>query len=77
MKPMVGEQTVVLPLQNGVEAPKELAAELGFEHVLGGMCRIAAQVVAPGHIRHVGLEPTIAFGEIKEWGAHLHLSPGR
>src|SRR3972149_3497137 len=26
MKPMVGEQTVVVPLQNGVEAPGQLAA---------------------------------------------------
>ena len=66
MKPMVGEQTVVLPLQNGVEAPKELAAVLGAEHVLGGLCKISAQVVGPGHIRHMGLEPYIAFGEISE-----------
>lgn len=69
MKPMVGEQTVVLPLQNGVDAPKELAAVLGVEHVLGGLCKISAQVIAPGHIRHVGMEPTIAFGEIAEWGS--------
>jgi 2-dehydropantoate 2-reductase len=67
MKPMVGEQTVVLPLQNGVEAPKELAAVLGAGHVLGGLCKISAQIVAPGHIRHMGMEPTIAFGEIGEW----------
>jgi 2-dehydropantoate 2-reductase len=67
MKPMVGEQTVVLPLQNGVEAPNELAAVLGAEHVLGGLCKISAQVLGPGHIRHVGLEPYIAFGEISEW----------
>ena len=67
MKPMVGEQTVVLPLQNGVEAPKQLAAVLEAEHVLGGLCKISAQVVGPGHIRHMGLEPYIAFGQISEW----------
>jgi len=49
-----------------VEAPKELAAVLGAEHVLGGLCKISAQVVGPGHIRHMGLEPYIAFGEISE-----------
>jgi 2-dehydropantoate 2-reductase len=69
MKPMVGEQTVVLPLQNGVEAPKELAAVLGAEHVLGGLCKISAQIVAPGHIRHMGMEPIVAFGEIGEWAS--------
>jgi 2-dehydropantoate 2-reductase len=66
MKPMVGEQTVVLPLQNGVDAPRELAAELGVEHVLGGLCKISAQIVEPGHIRHMGMEPTVVFGEISQ-----------
>ena len=69
MKPMVGEQTVVLPLQNGVEAPKELAAVLGAEHVLGGLSKISAQILGPGHIRHMGMEPVIAFGDIGEWGS--------
>jgi len=68
MIPLAGEQTVVLPLQNGVEAPGQLAAVLGAEHVLGGLCKISAQVVEPGHIRHLGLEPYIAFGEVREWG---------
>jgi 2-dehydropantoate 2-reductase len=66
MKPMVGERTIVVPLQNGVEAPLELAAVLGREHVLGGLCKISAQIVGPGHIQHLGLEPNIAFGEISE-----------
>jgi 2-dehydropantoate 2-reductase len=67
MKPMVGATTIVVPLQNGVEAPRELAAVLGREHVLGGLCKISAQIVEPGHVRHMGLEPYIAFGEIREW----------
>lgn len=64
MRPMLKEGACVVPLQNGVDAPFQLAKELGSEYVLGGLCRIAAMVVAPGHIRHIGIEPYIAFGEL-------------
>ena len=64
MRPMVAGHTSVVPLENGVEAPEQLAAVLGKEHVLGGMCQISALVAAPGHIRHVGIEPYIVFGEL-------------
>jgi 2-dehydropantoate 2-reductase len=66
MGPLVGPQTFVVPLQNGVEAPAQLAAVLGTEHVLGGLCRIISQVVEPGHVRHAGLEPYVAFGELAD-----------
>jgi 2-dehydropantoate 2-reductase len=64
MRPMVGPDTFVVPLQNGVEAPAQLAAVLGTQHVLGGLCKIISFIVGPGHIRHAGLEPYIAFGEL-------------
>lgn len=35
MQPMVGPETFVIPLQNGVTATSQLAAVLGAEHVLG------------------------------------------
>ena len=64
MKPMVGPETFILPLQNGVEAPFQLAAVLGREHVLGGLCRFISYIVEPGHICHAGADPFIMFGEI-------------
>jgi 2-dehydropantoate 2-reductase len=64
MRPMVADRTVVLPLENGVEAPEQLAAVLGAEHVLGGMCQLSAFIAGPGHIRHVGIEPFVALGEL-------------
>ena len=64
MRPMIGSETAVLPLQNGVEAPRQLAEVLGREHVLGGLCKIIAQVAGPGHIRHSGAEPYVALGEL-------------
>jgi 2-dehydropantoate 2-reductase len=64
MHPLVGPETFVVPLQNGVEAPSQLAAVLGDGHVLGGLCRIISQVVESGHVRHAGLEPYVALGEL-------------
>lgn len=64
MKPMVGPTTAVLPLQNGVEAPDELAHELGDQCVIGGLCKIVAFVSAPGRINHAGFEPSVTLGEL-------------
>ena len=64
MRPMVGSNTLVIPLQNGIEAPTQLAHVLGADHVLGGLCRISSLIVEPGVIRHVGIEPYVAFGEL-------------
>ncbi|HEX3233055.1 MAG TPA: 2-dehydropantoate 2-reductase [Gemmatimonadales bacterium] len=64
MGPLLGPDTFVVPLQNGVEAPAQLAAVLGPERVLGGLCRILAWIAAPGEIRHEGVEPYIGFGEL-------------
>jgi len=64
MRPMVGPETFVVPLQNGVEAPAQVAAALGERHALGGLCRIISASAGPGHIRHTGIEPYLAFGEL-------------
>src|ERR1041385_9214708 len=64
IKPVVGPNTTVVPLQNGVEAVPQLVAELGPDSVIGGLCRIVSYVVAPGHIRHAGFTPTIIIGEL-------------
>jgi len=40
MLPVLGPETFVVPLQNGVEAADQLAAVVGAERVLGGLCRV-------------------------------------
>src|SRR5262245_45710466 len=64
MKPLVGSHTTVLPLQNGVDAVGQLAAELGSDRVIGGLCKIVSFVAAPGHIRHAGFAPSVVIGEM-------------
>jgi 2-dehydropantoate 2-reductase len=61
--PLLHEATVVMPLQNGVEAPDQLAAVVGERRVVPGLCRLVSYVAAPGWIRHAGVPPRIEFGE--------------
>jgi 2-dehydropantoate 2-reductase len=63
LKPLVGPRTMVVPLQNGVDAPDELSRMVGSDKVLVGLCGLMSTIVEPGHIRHFGLEPFIAFKE--------------
>ena len=62
--PLIGPETCVVPLQNGVEAPAQLAAVLGPPHVVGGVCGLTSFIVAPGHIRHTAAEPYVQVGEL-------------
>ena len=64
IKPMLGDDTMVIPLENGIDAPEQLAAILGSQHVLGGLCGIVSFIAEPGHIRHVGADPFVMFGEL-------------
>ncbi len=64
MQPMVGAETLVVPLENGVGAPAQLADALGAERVVGGLCQISAFIAGPGLVRHVGIPPLVVFGEL-------------
>jgi 2-dehydropantoate 2-reductase len=64
IRPMVGPETFVVPLQNGLEAPAQFAAALGASQVIGGTCVISSSISAPGCIQHAGLEPSVTLGEL-------------
>jgi len=66
LAPMIGPNTMVVPLENGIDAPDLLVALLGSDHVMGGLCGIVSFIVAPGHIRHVGADPFLMFGELDD-----------
>jgi 2-dehydropantoate 2-reductase len=63
-KPMIGPNTIVVPLENGIDAPEVIASIIGREHTAGGLCAIVSYIVAPGHIRHAASEPIVMFGEL-------------
>lgn len=57
------KHTMILPLQNGIMATRELQSFVAPSCVLSGLCRIISLIEAPGIISHLGVEPTILFGE--------------
>ena len=63
MRPLVGEGTVILTLQNGVDSAERIAAALGPGRVLPGAAYIFSGIAAPGVIRQTGGPRKIVFGE--------------
>ncbi|NJL86577.1 MAG: putative 2-dehydropantoate 2-reductase [Leptolyngbyaceae cyanobacterium SM1_1_3] len=53
LPPLVGPQTVVLILQNGLAVEATAAAIAGAERILSGLCFVCSNKVGPGHIRHL------------------------
>jgi 2-dehydropantoate 2-reductase len=64
IKPMIGPDTAVIPLQNGVDASDRLAPIIGRHAVMGGVANISATIAEPGVIRQTGTVMRIVFGEL-------------
>jgi 2-dehydropantoate 2-reductase len=62
--PYIGNETMVLPLQNGVLAADELAEFIPKKNIVGGLCRIFSKIESPGVISHFGSDPQLIFGEL-------------
>ena len=66
LRPLLGPETAVVTLQNGVEAPFQVAEALGAAHALAGVCQFSSRVEGPGVIRHGGsLDPELEVGALE------------
>jgi len=66
MRPVLGEDTFVVTVQNGVESAARIAAVIGPGRTLAGAAYFPANIVAPGEIAWLGRmagKPLIACGE--------------
>ena len=64
IRPAVDPQTVVLSLQNGIDAGERIGKVIGSEHVIGGVTWLSSAVEAPGIIRQISLFRRIVLGEL-------------
>lgn len=62
IRPLVGPDTAIITVQNGVEAPDQVAEVYGRDAVLPGAAEVIAYVESPGVIRHLG-NGKLNFGE--------------
>jgi len=69
LRPLLGPDTIVLTLQNGVSSPDDVARVVGAERVLAGPTYIATALRAPGLIEQTGTHRRIVFGEVWNAGA--------
>jgi len=73
LKPLMGQGTIVLTLQNGVDSVDEVAAVVGEGAVLGGAAYVATALSAPGLIEQTGTHRRVVFGEV--FGQHASMTP--
>jgi len=62
-RPMLGPETVAIPVQNGIDAAERLAPILGAGRVMPGSVFITGAIAAPGVIRQTGTFQRFTFGE--------------
>ena len=73
LAPLMGPDTVVVTLQNGVDSVDEVAAVVGQPRVLGGTTYVATALEGPGLIVQTGVHRSIIFGEV--FGDTSRVSP--
>src|SRR3954454_12064788 len=64
LRPIVGPDTAVIPLQNGVDAAERLMPILGRETVMGGTAFVTGSIIAPGVVRQTGAYQVMTFGKL-------------
>ena len=62
-RPLIGPDTAVITLQNGIGGAARIAPAVGEEHAVGGVAYIPSVLAGPGLIRHGGEFAGILFGE--------------
>ena len=64
MRPLLADETAVLPLLNGIDIAQRIGAVVGLPRLLGGTCQISAAIEAPGVIRQPMEMENITLGEL-------------
>jgi 2-dehydropantoate 2-reductase len=64
LPPLMGPDSVVLTLQNGVDSVDDVAGAVGESRVLGGTTYVATAMESPGLIVQTGVHRSIIFGEV-------------
>src|SRR5215472_4274318 len=65
-RPLVGSNTRLITLQNGVDSVERLVPILGEEPIIGGTTYVVATIARPGVIRHTGTNARIRCGRL-DW----------
>jgi len=64
IKPIIGDHTLILSLQNGIDAAEQIGRVVGVEHLLGGATWISSAIEAPGIVKQVSQFHRVVFGPL-------------
>jgi 2-dehydropantoate 2-reductase len=64
LRPAVGPETVILPVQNGIDSAERIGRIVGPQRVIGGLAGVSSVVEAPGIIEHRAGPDVIQLGEL-------------
>ena len=62
-RPLIGPETAVITLQNGIGNAARIASVIGMDHAVGGAAYIASVLAEPGLVRHGSGFARLMFGE--------------
>ena len=63
LKPVIGTNTVILTIQNGISSGEIISEYYDWEKVLQGATYIETEIIDPGYIQQTGSVAMIEFGE--------------
>src|ERR1051326_1939124 len=66
LPPLVSDNTAVLTLQNGLGNEEALAELFAVDQIMGGLCFVCLNRIAPGVIHHMD-HGQVVMGEFKRW----------
>ncbi|MFN3400891.1 MAG: 2-dehydropantoate 2-reductase [Ferrovibrio sp.] len=64
LAPAIGPQTMILPVLNGMRHVDAIKARFGAPALIGGLCRIPAQLDEAGRVIQMGKFHDLAYGEM-------------
>ena len=65
IRPLIGPETVVLSVQNGIDNEEQIGKVVGPEHVVGCVSYVSSTIKSPGVIAQTGGPGTLVFGEMQ------------
>jgi 2-dehydropantoate 2-reductase len=74
IKPLIADHTLILSLQNGIDAAEQIGRIVGAEHLLGGATWISSAIEAPGVVKQVSQFRRIVFGPLNGRVTPVHHS---
>jgi 2-dehydropantoate 2-reductase len=70
IRPLIGPETIVLSVQNGIDNEKQIGDVVGREHIVGAVSYVSSTIESPGVIAQTAGPGKIVLGEMQGGTSH-------